>query len=72
MNNEGNVLMRLVGVDVPEKVNTGEVEVCCVCGGLTISGIYEFKDPTKVYFSGQSDSPEFELEMDEYGTDWDD
>lgn len=73
MDHTGNVLMKLVGVDVPTKVNTGEVEICCMCGALTVSGIYEFKDPEKVYFSdSRDDTPEFELEMNEYGTEWED
>jgi hypothetical protein len=59
----GNVLMRLVGVDVPQKVNSGEVDICCMCGGLTISGIYEFKDPKKVYFLESYDNLEFEAEL---------
>lgn len=37
----GNVLMKLVGVEVPEKVNTGSAEVCSTCGEITVSGIYE-------------------------------
>ena len=63
MNEIGSVLMRLVGVDVPHKVNSGEVDVCCMCGSLTISGIYEFKDPEKVYFSNSPNSLEFEAEL---------
>lgn len=66
MDNTGNILMKLVGVDVPEKVNTGEVEVCCMCGGLTICGIYEFKDPEKVYFTDENKN-EYELEMQDFG-----
>jgi hypothetical protein len=73
MDDTGNVLMRLVGVDVPTKVNTDQVDVCCMCGSLTVSGIYEFKDPSKVYFAdGEGEAPEFELEMNEYGTEWED
>jgi hypothetical protein len=72
MDSTGNVLMKLVGVDVPTKVNTGEVEICCMCGGLSVSGIYEFKDPSKVYFDDSDESPEFELEMNEYGNEWED
>ena len=64
MDDTGNILMKLVGVDVPEKVNTGEVEVCCMCGGLTICGIYEFKDPTKVYFTDGT-AAGFEMEITE-------
>lgn len=62
MDETGNILLKLVGVEVPQKVNTGEVEVCCMCGAITICGIYEFKDPTKVYFSSDTEDG-FELEM---------
>jgi hypothetical protein len=73
INDEGSVIMKLMGVDVPHKVNTGEVEVCCMCGGLTVSGIYEFKDPSKVLFSDSSEiSQGFEIEINEYGLDGDD
>lgn len=37
----GNILFRLKGVDVPIKYNTGQVETCCSCGEITISGIFE-------------------------------
>lgn len=44
MDSEGNILMKLAGVEVPEKRNDGAVEVCGVCGAITIAGIYEFRD----------------------------
>lgn len=66
MDSTGNILMKLLGVDVPHKVNTGEVEVCCMCGSLTVSGIYEFKDPQKVHFTDDDDKDKFELEINEY------
>jgi len=46
----GNILMRLKGVDVPQKVNTGSVESCSVCGQITISGIFELRDPQVVMY----------------------
>lgn len=72
MDNTGNILMKLVGVDVPVKVNNGTVEVCCMCGGLSISGIYEMKDPDKVYFIDSGDN-QYELELPEFdlGEDFD-
>lgn len=72
MDEAGHVLVRLVGVDVPIKINSGSVEVCCMCGGLTISGIYELKDPNKIYFTDNGDQ-KFELEMDgyDYGDEFD-
>jgi hypothetical protein len=60
--------MRLKGVDVPLKHNTGAVETCHLCGELTISGIYEldsednrvFKSNVKRGFGlvGETDSEE--------------
>ena len=44
MDSDGNILMRLAGVEVPEKKNDGVVEVCGLCGGITVAGIYEFRD----------------------------
>jgi len=33
--------MRLKGVDVPIKYNTGQVETCYECGEITVSGIFD-------------------------------
>lgn len=43
--------MRLTGVDVPVKVNTGAVEVCSNCGNITVAGIFEMQDPKVVFFT---------------------
>ena len=43
--------MRLTGVDVPVKVNTGAVEVCTNCGNITVAGIFEMQDPKVVFFT---------------------
>lgn len=69
MNETGNMLLRLVGVDVPQKVNTGEVDVCCMCGAITVGGIYEFKDADKIHFSKDTND-EFEIEMTDYDLDY--
>lgn len=50
IDDSGNILMRLKGVDVPQKVNTGSVEVCSVCGKITISGIFELRDRRVVMY----------------------
>lgn len=42
---EGNILLKLKSIDVPEKVNTGEPAACYECGNVTIAGIFTFKDP---------------------------
>jgi hypothetical protein len=44
MDSDGNILMKLAGVEVPEKRNDGVVEICGMCGSITIAGIYEFRD----------------------------
>jgi hypothetical protein len=61
---KGKILMRLKGVDVPEKVNNGNVEVCVVCGGLTIAGIFELKLTSEVYFFENQDFSNLEVEID--------
>lgn len=69
MDETGNILLRLVGVEVPQKVNTGEVDICCMCGTITVCGIYEFKNPKEVHFSSDTSS-DFEVEMTEYDFGW--
>jgi hypothetical protein len=54
--------MRLKGVDVPNKVNNGSVEVCAMCGAVTIAGIFEMKLTSEMYFLDQQ-SPDFELNI---------
>ena len=51
MDSSGDILMRLTGVDVPVKVNTGAVEVCTNCGSITVAGIFEMQDPKVVFFT---------------------
>ena len=51
----GNILMKLKGVDLPDKVSFGSVETCSECNKLTVAGFYEVKDPT-VYFATSSSS----------------
>ena len=50
MDENGRVLMRLTGVAVPEKVKTDSVEICAICGSITVCGIYEFKHPSEVEY----------------------
>lgn len=70
MDDSGSILMKLVGVDVPIKINNGSVEVCGLCGGITVSGIYEFKSSNDIFFENNGDNnyelelPEFDLEDD--------
>jgi hypothetical protein len=62
MDKTGRILMRLKGVDVPNKVNSGSVEVCAMCGSVTIAGIFEMKLTSEMYFLEQQ-SPDFELNI---------
>lgn len=62
---DGKVLMRMTGVDVPEKINTDSVEICGLCGAITVAGIYEFKDPSTVNYLSDGDDNEFSLELDD-------
>lgn len=51
----GNILMKLKGVDLPDKVSFGSVETCSECSKLTVAGFYEVKD-SSVYFATNSSS----------------
>lgn len=53
MDQEGNVLMKLVNIKVPDKRNTGEPDTCSRCGGVTVAGIYEMSDPSVLFFSDE-------------------
>lgn len=59
MDREGNILMKLINVEVPEKINTKEPDICSECGEMTVSGIYDMKDPSVAMFM-----EEFQLEGD--------
>lgn len=61
VDNTGTILMRLTGVDVPQKLNEGGVEVCCKCGAITISGIFELTDPNIIYFTDENVKKTFEF-----------
>jgi hypothetical protein len=61
---KGKILMRLKGVDVPEKVNNGNVEVCVICGGITVAGIFEFKLVDDLYYTGGMFEETVELSLD--------
>ena len=55
--------MKLKGIDVPQKINNGTVEVCAMCGAVTIAGIYEMKLSSEVYFL-EDKNIDFELNID--------
>lgn len=57
MDEEGRILMKLVGVDVPNKLNNPSVETCCMCGSITIAGIFEMLKPDDVYFLEDNKMP---------------
>jgi len=60
MDQDGNILMKLKDVKVPQKINTEKPDICCECGEITVSGIYDMRDPGLVLFSD-----ELELENDQ-------
>lgn len=70
MDDVGSILMKLVGVDVPIKINSGTVEVCGLCGGISISGIYEMMDKKDVIFENNGDN-KYEIELPEFDLDED-
>ena len=56
MNEEGQIIMRLTGVEVPEKINNDSVDVCAICGSITVSGIYEIRNKESVNFLESEDN----------------
>lgn len=59
----GNILIKLVGIEVPQKTNTGSVEVCCSCGSITVAGIFEMKNPKTVNFTKEEKANEYEYDL---------
>jgi hypothetical protein len=70
MDDHGNIKMALSGVDVPQKINTGAVETCSVCGKITIAGIFNVKEH-KIVFTTESEEAQaydqYEDHEDEFG-----
>lgn len=60
MDEKGKIMMRMTGIDIPEKINIESVEVCADCGGITIAGIYELRDPATVQHLQESDQENIE------------
>lgn len=55
MDDNGRILMRLTGVDVPQKINNDSVDVCAECGAITVAGIYELRNPEDVPYMAEED-----------------
>ena len=63
MDENGQVFVRLVGVGMPETIGAETVEVCCMCGELTVVGIYVLRDPDTVPFPETEDTSSFGFEV---------
>lgn len=68
MDDNGDILMRLRGVDVPIKYNTGHVETCYECGEITVSGIFDRKTGSNHVFKS---AKSIESELAQEGPDED-
>jgi hypothetical protein len=55
INEYGTILMRISGIDLPKDQKPRSVEVCGVCGSITISGIYEFRDTNTLLLSDENE-----------------
>ena len=49
VDDKGNIKLRLTGVTTPYFGVRGVVEICTLCGKVTIAGIYDSEEPTVVY-----------------------
>lgn len=59
MDENGRIMLRLTGVGMPETVGAQSVEVCCMCGELTVVGIYVLRDPEIVPYPSDSNEERF-------------
>lgn len=50
---DGKLVTRLTGIMVPYSMTTGKVNVCCICGELTVVGIYVEKEEDEVMFDSE-------------------
>lgn len=53
MDQDGNILMKLVTVEMPNRRDSSEPDTCSRCGNLTVAGIYEMSDPAVLFFSSE-------------------
>lgn len=68
----GKVIVRLMGVGMPESVSAETVEICCMCGELTVVGIYILRDPDEVPFPQTKDTEHFDFEVGIMESDFED
>ena len=59
MDENGRIMLRLTGVGMPEMVGAESVEVCCMCGELTVVGIYVLRDSEVVPFPATENAEPF-------------
>jgi hypothetical protein len=59
----GNILLRLVGVNTPTKLCSGNVDVCGMCGSITIAGIYDLREKDDLPFYEDSIGDSFEINV---------
>lgn len=60
----GTVAMELVSVELPATFSTGSIEMCCMCGNITISGIYSMLDPSGVYFDSSDEEEGYMFDLE--------
>ena len=51
---DGNIVSRLVGVPVPEDIEIGKIHICCMCADLTIVGLFVDRDPESVPYNSEA------------------
>jgi hypothetical protein len=66
----GNILMKLIGVDSPLRGKVDAVDVCCMCGSITVAGIFEMLKPSEIYFSSNDEFYDV-FEMSSDGSEYD-
>lgn len=52
----GRAYVKIVGVALPPRISNPSVDECCMCGEITVVGIYVMRDPEMVPYGRSMNS----------------
>jgi hypothetical protein len=52
----GRAYIKIVGVALPPRISNPSVDECCMCGEITVVGIYVMRDPEMVPYGHSSEA----------------
>jgi hypothetical protein len=63
---DGSIISKLLSVTVPLELVTGEINVCCDCGEITVIGIYVEREKNEITYDVEP------LSIEELNTEYED